>query len=238
MNESELKAYILRRLGEGRICVELTPQQVADSVDDAKLWLMLHMGGTLKQDTLTLTAGSNEYDAASDCESVVDVIFQKDANDFFDSFDFDGTTFTTWDFWYGPSAGGQGYYSRLLQSYQYVEMAQRMLSSDNEWKWNKASRKLLIYPNSVGTTVRYLYLSNDVDMSTISRRELYFLKEYSFAAAMEILGYIRTKYSEVPSASGSISLNGDTLLTNAETLKMNLEDKVKEHKRPLGFIVG
>lgn len=54
------------------------------------------------------------------------------------------------------------------------------------------------------------------------------IKKYALANAKEMLGWIRSKYSSIPSAGTDISLNGSDLLSAGQTEKENLIESLKE----------
>jgi hypothetical protein len=54
------------------------------------------------------------------------------------------------------------------------------------------------------------------------------IKRYTLALCKEMLGYVRSKYSSIPIPESEITLNGDALLSAAETEKQNLLEELKE----------
>lgn len=54
------------------------------------------------------------------------------------------------------------------------------------------------------------------------------IKKYTLALAKEMLGYVRSKYSSIPIPESDITLNGDALLSAAETEKTNLIEELRE----------
>ena len=72
-------------------------------------------------------------------------------------------------------------------------------------------------------------------MAELYQYEYDLVRRYSYAEAMETLGYIRTKFASLPSASGEVTLNGDLLVGNAEGIKLALTEEIKLKRRPAGF---
>lgn len=59
------------------------------------------------------------------------------------------------------------------------------------------------------------------------------IKKYALANAKEALGWVRSKYSSIPSADTDISLNGSDLVSAGQTDKQNLLDALKEQLEAL-----
>jgi hypothetical protein len=53
--------------------------------------------------------------------------------------------------------------------------------------------------------------------------------EYTLAISKEMLGLVRNKYSAIPIPGSSVTLNGDTLISQANTEKPALVDKLKQY---------
>jgi hypothetical protein len=51
--------------------------------------------------------------------------------------------------------------------------------------------------------------------------------EYTLAITKEILGYVRNKYSTIPIPGAEVTLNGDTLITSAQTTKDALIERLR-----------
>lgn len=75
------------------------------------------------------------------------------------------------------------------------------------------------YSNVPYTNVTYTYI-NDVGKQWI--------RKYTLAVAKEMLGYVRNKYSSLPIPDNEISLNGESLISAAETEKTTLVEELKE----------
>ena len=59
------------------------------------------------------------------------------------------------------------------------------------------------------------------------------IKEYAAARTREILGTIRSKYRDIPYGDDSISLDGDTMRSEAENEKRKLDDQLTEILRSM-----
>ena len=61
------------------------------------------------------------------------------------------------------------------------------------------------------------------------------VRRWALAQAMESLGYIRSKYADGPSATGTISLNGTDLIANADQIRAELGEQILSMKPPAHF---
>lgn len=51
--------------------------------------------------------------------------------------------------------------------------------------------------------------------------------DYGLACVMELLGWVRSKYSSIPIPNADVTLNGPDLLSNAQTIKQDLIEKLR-----------
>ena len=240
--ESGIKDWVKRQLGHPVVDVELTDDQLQDGVDEAKEWFAMHIG-QIKTNSIVTASATNEYDVESDCEAVVEVAFPSEGSGtavsaFLSGFGGDIGKFELSWLLYGGHYG-YGSYSYLTQVLQYLEIGKMAVGADLDWEWDYSNKKLRLFPSfSEGTNIWYAYLVNSIDVTLLKQYEYKLVTDYALSVCMSTLGNIRTKYAEMPSATGGTSLNGDTLLSNAETIRLNTEDKIKRIVRPIGFFVG
>lgn len=245
--EADIAAYVRRNLGSDVVGVELTADQIDDAIVDAKLWFSSIIGQMkYKEITIPSDGGSVPYtDIASDCQNVVEVAFNVNNSDLFDQFDWAGVEMGPMAFgmYGGYSSGGYGSgggYSYLVQSMQYREQAKRILSSDRDWQWDYASRSLRLSPTTgnLGSKAAVWYLSGSLNLSDLQTYEYWLVRKWALSESMLILGQIRSKYADLPSATGSITLNGDALKSEGEALKADLMERAKGLRAPAGFFAG
>jgi hypothetical protein len=231
----KLKEYIKRKLGDGVVCVELTEEQLDDAIRDAEEFWMQWVGREKIVD-FTFT-GAVVYPAdsiASDIDSITNVYFDVDDESLRDVFGWAGVEINPFQTVYQ----GRGGYASLVQLMQYRENAQRIVSADKDWGWNRANRTLEISPKLEGTRrVKILYQSRSFDYNYLATYEWHLFRDYALAKSMRTLGLIRMKYAELPSATGGFSMDGDSLWSNAEMMEMSIEDKMRNMQRPTGFWV-
>jgi hypothetical protein len=234
MTDNDIRDYVRRKFGDGVMCVELTDEQIDDALLRAKMWLSQWIP-TEKAIIVPLTIDT-EYTMPTDCQDVVEVVYSQNTERIFDAFRWAGIELGVMDLVYPMPGGG---YSELVQRLQTLELSKMVTSAERTWQWDRVRRKLILSPQGAdGEIVMAFYVSDTFDSSKLRNYEMQLLLDYTFARSMETLGYIRTKFMELPSASGAITLNGDTLLANAMTLLSELEERARRLVRPAQFFVG
>lgn len=231
-----IKSYIRASLGGEEVFVELTDGVLNICIEEALEWLSTYIGNT--KILYVPASPTYEYTMPDDCNEVVDVYFDS-AGEFQYSF-FRDVPLNYHNLVNGQySSWGVGY-TGLVQAMQYTEMAQNVTGATQKFTYNSYDKKLRIFPTtSVGNqNIGILYTINNVEVEKLPVEQYSLVKNYSYAHALEMLGNIRSKYSELPSSAGSITLNGDTLKSDAELKKGDLNEKIKNLQRPLPIITG
>ena len=236
----DIKDFISRSLGEGVVSVEMTDAQLQDAVDSASL-LYHQIIGAYEYTTLSVSSGAGEYAMPADCISVAEVYFDISKSGIYESFDWAGVELGPMSFGmyggYRDGSGAGGGYSYLVQALNYRDQSKRILSVDEDWFWDRERRLLCITPkNSASTTLGVRYQTSNVDWARVYPHEYGLFRRYALAEAMITLGQIRTKYSTLPSAQGDLSLNGDALKAEADGIKMNLMEQLKQILPPLPVV--
>ena len=126
--------------------------------------------------------------------------------------------------------------SQLSESYQ------RIFAGDIMFTWNEARRELTILRRIIQAQERVVLevMMEREEQDLINDRYLRsWIQDWAYADAMEQLGLIRTKYpSGLPSATGGLSLNGDTLLQKASDLKAELRRQINDFEVGNGTSAG
>lgn len=148
--------------------------------------------------------------------------------------------------------GGQ-FYGTFHQILQHAETARRIVGSEPAWDYHKTENVLRLAPTNQRTgTVVVRYISNKlvavdpVAPATVPKNDFRHLRvrdrdlilRYGLAMMKEILGRIRGKYQEWPSAGGSKTLDGDTLLQEARDDKDDLNTELMGLSDPVPFLTG
>lgn len=237
----DIKDYVRRSLGEGVVAVELTDLQLQDAVDSASM-LYQQFIGAYKYHELAIIGGG-EYAMPFDCMAVSEVYFDIQRSDIYESFDWAGVELGPMSFGmyggYRDSSGAGGGYSYLVQALNYRDQAKRILSVEEDWFWDRERRLLCLTPSrseAIGSKIAVKYQTTDVDWTRLYPSEYHLFRRWALAESMLTIGAIRTKYNNLPSAQGDITLNGDTLRSEADGMKMNLMEQIKLIRPPLGII--
>ena len=238
-SEADIKRWTKRRFGFGVVDVELTDDSLDDAIDSAKRWFSSYVGQEAIA-LLTVPPSGGEVDVPDDVETVTEVVFENRNQNFINIFDWADVELSPIGYgaYYGSPSGS---YSYLVQAQQYIEQGQKIISADRDWEWVRPTRKLRLFPTNetggrgIGNKAVIRYLRNTVDLAELYQYEYDLVRRYSYAEAMETLGYIRTKFASLPSASGEVTLNGDLLVSNAEGIKLALSEEIKLKRRPAGF---
>jgi len=231
---AKLKEYILRKLGCDVIGVELTDAQLEDAVHDAEEYWQMWVGRVRSVD---LTVDSRrEYpatDLGPDVDSVTDVFFDAYDHSLRDVFGWADVEINPFQQVYE----GRGAYSAIVQYMQYRETARQIVSSDRDWMWDKTRRVLVISPRESSTRlIKVVYLSRCFDYGYLRTYEWALFREYAYCKAMRTLAHIRMKFPEKPSATGTFSMDGESMWANAEAMEMQIEEKMRLMQHPVGII--
>lgn len=236
-DKDELKLWILRELGAPVVKVELTEEQLLDSLDNAARWFSAKKG-FMKQGFLQLALGQVCYPLPDDVSTVTDVVFPTS------SFDITAI-FAPWLLpeqqipWSVISAHGSsmGVYSYWTQALQYVEMGKRLMSSEPDWR--QEGRLLYLFGSRhLAGTALLEYRTSQFTVEQLTERDHDLIKRSSMARAKRILGRIRSKYDGFPTAQGNVSLDGQALLAEAAEELLALDEEIAASGYPMGFMVG
>ena len=252
MTEDEVRNYILRRLGAGIVDVELTKEQVDDILQDARRWFVNRIGVDIFHE-IQVVRGTPQYILPGHVVDVYDVWLPEGSfasvtgfGDFADSF-----LFGLW-FSQGALSGGAGFgssgraegqdqypYSNLLQTLQFLETSRRLWGADSDWDFNKRTRALTIMPGPPRSGTAFVQVNSTMfDTTKLDPEEEDLFLRWSVALAKEQLGRNRSKYDTVPTVGGDRNLDGDRLLTEAqtemETISRQVLDRIAAYGR---FIV-
>ena len=232
LTDAELRIWIKRRLGDGVICVELTDEQLDVAIGNAKDFWRSWVGQPKM--ILYTTTGSSTIDEADlgddvDCVAEVNYPVSDSLTRLFNWAEVEVNPYT-WVY------AGYGGYSALVQLMQYREMGRRIVSADLDWEWDRAQRKLVLMPPpDAGQQIGIVYISTEVDARKMTNYEQFLFKEYAQVQAMKTLSFIRIKYADKPSATGSFGMDGDAIYANADAREKEIEDKIRNLQYPVGF---
>lgn len=114
---------------------------------------------------------------------------------------------------------------------QLSESFERIFAGHLMFTWNEASREMIILRNMAQKQERVIL---EVSMEREEQELIYdrwagkWIQDWAYAEVMEMLGWIRTKYTTLPGANGGITMNGQELLNSARDLKAELLRQIND----------
>lgn len=247
--KAEAMAWAKRRLGCGVTVLELTDEHVEDAFDDAIRW-WISKKGLKKTAASVVSTGIQEYTMPTDTDEVLAVWFpgvQIDIIAAVNPFAFIDIDQLPVAYQSITGVPGGSFFGTFHQILAHAETARRVMGAEPAWEYDKETNTLRIFPkqHSSGTClVRYASnaLSSDTNddefCKKITVRDRDIILRYTLAMLKETLGRIRSKYSEWPSAGGSKTMDGDTLLVESQTEIQNLNVELIGLSDPVPFVVG
>jgi hypothetical protein len=245
IKKTELKSYVVRKLGGGKMCVELNQDHIDDAIDDGFRWFSARRG-VYRRQSFTVVEAVQEYDlstilSSTEIDLVIDIV-----NLWMPETGTMGyNVFSDWDFLNLSSyplesvmSSSEMTYGGIVQMLQQKEMIKEILSADTDFEYDEISNTLNIMPRpSSGGTAIFEYKRILANGDKIKPREEEILRRVVVAHAKETLGRIRSKYPSIPVPGGSVSMDGETLLSEYRTDMEWAEEKIN-NMEPLGFISG
>lgn len=230
--------YIKSMLGHPVMTVELTEEQLEGVVDDALHWYSMYIG---QFEQVKTPVGNKIIEIPEKYDCVVDVILREPQDNINNIWNWAGFQLNLQDAYY-MNAGSGRLFSDYVQFTQYWEQGQRLFSGENQWTYVEYDRTLRLMASASGIQGDIVYIGKlkpeFFDLSKIKSPEFRLIRRYAYAIAMENLSWIRTKYSDVPTAEGGTSLNGDQLNSQAEVLRLGCDEKIKRIRKPMSFRMG
>lgn len=238
MTEQELQDSIYASLGGQTVCLELTAASWVQIFLTATRWFNAKVALT-KRAPLSITPSTqSEYTLPDEVIAVNEVYFP--GLDFMTSFSFDMPFHILWQLPHGWARSGMRF-SGLVERLQYLETAQRILGGP-AWDYDPATHKLTL-ATSMNTSdvslIIYEYTALAASIASIQKPydiELY--AEYALAQAKIQVGRARSKFDSLPSAQGTVTLDGITLLNEANEKIKELEERTLSRSDYSPFVLG
>lgn len=141
-------------------------------------------------------------------------------------------------------SGTSGNLSLYNAALQYQELVGRMFGLDIIWTWNKSTKKLLFHRKFVAPETLVLWVYNykpeGVLFADYASRQ--WLRDYSIAMCKFMLGEARSFLSSIPGPSGSVTLNGEALKSEAvaemERLEKEVMNQMEGSDEGYWFVIG
>ena len=259
MTKEDLFDWIKRRLGHPMVRVELHESQIEDACNKAKDEFLKWAHGNATEDvsiTLELSSGVSDYVLPAGITEIVKI------KDFGIGAGGINTLFSTENILY--NFGVYSFLDNPITGYsmvdyhlalEFMDLLDRYIPDRFNWRYNKSKNMLKLKPTPIFDPearqyillFTYMYTGADEDSTELSDdvfdaiwNEVW-VQDYSLACAKETLGYIRRKFANFSSIGNTgISLDGDSLISEAQQEKEKLEERLRNEEEHAGWpiIIG
>jgi hypothetical protein len=235
---SNLKSYILRRLGSPVINVELTEDQIEDCIDDAlEQFTEEHYDGVFTFfQPLTLVAGTTKYKLNDDVQSVLSIISSESLQ-----FDYSGDEpLLLRSFWLG-NEGTQLVKNTLVDVEVYrqqFKMYSDYFDVPIQFDYNHPTRTMHLYaePKQNLNVFLRVYKNDEEELDEYLTNR--WMKAYSTALARKQWGHNLMKYDGA-NLPGGAQFNHSEILAQAEAdIERLLAELEEKYSLPIDPMVG
>lgn len=256
LTQPQVIDWLKRAVGGGVVVLELCKEHFEDSFSDALRWY-IGRKGIKRRAIQTFTPGFQEYTMPDDTDEVLEVWFagvQIDIIAAVNPFAFIDIDQLPVAYQSITGVPGGSFYGTFHQILAHAETARRIIGSEPAWEFFKDTNILHIVPRNqrTGTAiVRYIsttLITEDPKAPLTSptndfRRLRYYHRDlilrYALAQVKNRLGRVRSKYTDgMPAAGGSKTLDGDTLLGEAQNEIEKLDEELKGLNEGVPFLIG
>ena len=232
------RRYILLKLGAPTIRVELTQAQLDMAIDEALRRFAQWVDWNHKLTIVGVNPGQEWIDlheVVGEYIGVEDVIYNPDQNTqvFNNWFAFIGASF---NFGWGNYYVNAPYTTMVDYTIwvNYYEQWRRKIGEEPTWEL--IGDRIFLHPAPREAVPVGIIYQAPWEESMIHRDE--WIKEWALAEAKEVLGRIRSKFGSFPGPRGDLSLDGETLISEAREDKERLLERLNEYVRPMPILTG
>ena len=230
-------------LGFPQVKVELTEDDVTTCIDMGINRYMYYRTPEPNYYYFPAGAGEHEYMLPTNIpkSAVIDVTYQPHS-DLFAALSGSGESFFLT--YYMQRTGG-AFLADFYIAMSYKETFERVLgifptyefiSHDEEGVPGVRRDFMRIYPRPDGAMTIAIKYSQPLTEEEVDAEV--WIRKYSLTWAKEKLGRVRSKYASIPSPTGEMSLDGQQLISEAQTEREALELTVIGRGEPLAFTTG
>ena len=238
VTKEDIKDYVVRRLGGGKVSVELTEDQIDDAIQDATDKYAEYLPA-LTVFPITVSPNIQMYDldtlattqnlTLNPIREVLEVTFHEQDIFSTDIKLFNVINWTAFQYW-----DLQTFY--LWEHWQ--QMAQKVLNAEFEFEFFRvtpegATNVLFLTNVPPGSTQGTVWYTTTQPISSMRDDEIRIVKDLAHAYAMQTLGRVRSKFGSFPSPGGDIQLDGSALLQEAKEELESIEKKLQDNSNLL-----
>lgn len=233
--EQDVIDIVKRRMGHPQVVVELEEADYQDALDFALRFYSRIKPLKINRSTSNVLAGG-QYIQLTDEEltDLIDVVacdyipLFKGYQSFGGLIDQPGIIFGNY-----TKTGA----SRYLQSMQMLEMNAQTLGFDGDWVYVESDGRIYFTPPVKQVEVKYV-LTKVRTVATIPYVDEDLFMKLVESYSRDKLADIRGKMKNIPSPAGEIVLDADEQRAKAESLRVEVEEKLKAERLPTPFMFG
>lgn len=231
----QIKDYVLLKLGAPVIKIELDDQQLNAAVDFAlQVFEDYAPREYYNYYTFRTTPGKSVYTLPNDIGLVRNVFYREQPGLFFNGSDLGGVLPIEY---YSPGGSYASMQGGLMDPNQpiygrmgewvlykgYEQMYARLSSQIGGWEWVDGFCNIKLYPTPCRcSTVIVHYLQKKPDFKQVTQA----MQEGALCHAKEMLGRIRSKYTNIPGPDGGVQLDGFQLIQEAREDQEKWEERL------------
>jgi len=211
---------------DATVDVEITAGQFKTAFTRTMMWFTAKKGFVVLR-PVPISDNQTEYKMKDDVANVLDVMFEvpSDVAAFFSLGFFDLIP-------YGPQSIGNlgsslANYSGFAQLLNFNQNRKDVFSVTPDWSYQQQTKILnvLIRPGAATNFIIAQVKLNTFDVASLDDKDQDIFYRYFLARSKITLGRIRSKYDSLPAAGGTVTLDGHTLIeeANAEIVELNKE---------------
>ncbi len=239
LTQDDLSQWILRKLGSPLVNLDISNDQINDSISDAVRYFSYWSGTTQKMWGLTMqiSAGVDTYDMSS-VPGLIDIVSVDTSQSVTGGIN---TLFTLENQLYNEGALNFAQNFDLVSyemALEYLEQFRQLYSVKIFLNYNPYTKILKILPktteNMWGVLLCYLAPDSTTGTSNSIYNEIW-VQRYALALCKIQLSYIYGKFNGIPLPGGG-TINSDKYGSEGSTEKKELEEQlVNDYAEPFGF---
>lgn len=127
--------------------------------------------------------------------------------------------------------------------HQFDETVAKLFGREIMFTYNSYTHKLVLERDIRGMEEVLLHVFQDKpEMMLFGEQMIYpWIRDWALAECMLMLGRSRSKFASLPGPQGTISMDGESMKQEAQTMMTSLKDRLHKYEdgsRPLTFIIG
>lgn len=243
--KNELFDYVRFRLGDGMVDVELDPEHYETAFKQATIRFRARSSNSVEESYsfLELQQDQNTYQLPNEVISVRNVYKRNIGANSGTSSQYEPFEAGFVNF-YMIQSGRVGGLSTYFMYSSFLKEAAKMFGGFLNYKFNNATKEITIMRRPRADKETILLWTENYKPDVTLLKDIYsspWLREYTLALCMLMLGEARSKFATLPGPQGGSSLNGSDLLARGKELMDSLELEITNSmagETPMWFVIG